>query len=105
MKANTKLLTVIILFTMSVAPSSHAQMGGDLFKAKCTACHGVDGKGQTPIGKGLHARDLSSADVQKQADTDLSYVISKGKNKMPAFTGLSGDQITSLVKYIRALKK
>ena len=105
MKVNARLLPMLILLTASFTPSSHAQTAGELFKSKCVACHGEDGKGQTPAGKGLHARDLSSADVQKQGDTDLGYVISNGKNKMPAFTGFSPEQITSLVKYIRGMKK
>ena len=96
-----------IVFTVftSLGWAENAPAGADLFKAKCVTCHGADGKGQTPAGKGLHAHDLSAADVQKQSDTDLGYVITKGKNKMPAFTGFTPEQVASLVKYIRGLKK
>ena len=105
MKRRVKYIGALILLSLAVPALSETQMGEDLFKAKCALCHGADGKGQTPVGKGLHARDFSSADVQKQSDTDLAYIITQGKNKMPKFGGLSSEQVTSLVKYVRGMKK
>jgi mono/diheme cytochrome c family protein len=80
--------------------------GGADFKAKCAACHGATGAGDTTMGKNLKLRDLGSADVQKQSDDELTTIIGKGKGKMPAYDGkLSKDQISDLVKHIRTLKK
>jgi cytochrome c6 len=77
-----------------------------LYKAKCAACHGADGRGETSMGKVLKVRDLSSDDVQKQTDAQLTGIIENGKGKMPAYKGkLTDDQIKQLVGYIRALKK
>lgn len=77
-----------------------------LYKTKCAGCHGPDGKGETTMGKAFKLRDLGSADVQKQSDTDLTTLISAGKNKMPAFgKSLSADQIKGLVGYVRSLAK
>lgn len=86
---------------------SQAQSAGEtLFKTKCAACHGPDGKGEVPIGKKLGARDLSSTEVQGQSDAQLTEVVTKGKNKMPAYDGkLTKEQITQLVAYIRELGK
>ncbi len=86
---------------------SRAGDGGEaLFKGKCAGCHGADGKGETAMGKTLKLRDLASADVQKQSDADLNGVITKGKNKMPAFEAkLKAEEITQLVAYIRGLGK
>ena len=95
----------VLAVSTSLLWAEDAAMGADLYKAKCVACHGTDGKGETPAGKGLRARDFGSVDVQKQSDTDLGYTITKGRNKMPGFSGLSIDQVTSLVKYIRGMKK
>jgi mono/diheme cytochrome c family protein len=83
--------------------SSRAQSAGEtLFKAKCAMCHGPDGKGEVPMGKKLSARNLGSAEVQGQSDAQLTEVVSKGKNKMPAYDGkLSKEQIAQLVAYIR----
>jgi mono/diheme cytochrome c family protein len=74
----------------------------DLFKAKCASCHGPDGAGKTAMGTAFKIRDLRSEDVQKQTDADLSRIITKGKNKMPAFDGkLKKEQIEQLVGYVR----
>jgi cytochrome c6 len=76
------------------------------FKAKCAACHGVDGKGATPTGKALAVHDLGSADTQNMSDADLAQIISKGKDKMPAYGGsLKDAEIKDLVGYIRTMGK
>jgi cytochrome c6 len=87
--------------------TSRAQSAGEtLFKTKCAACHGPDGKGEVTMGKKLGAHDLTSAEVQKQSDTQLTEVVTKGKNKMPAYEGkLSNEQISQLVAYIRQIGK
>jgi len=74
---------------------------GATFKAKCAGCHGADGKGK----EALKTRDLSSADVQKQSDADLSGIITKGKGKMPAYGTMTPDQVKDMVAFIRSLKK
>jgi cytochrome c6 len=80
--------------------------GAALFKSKCAMCHGPDGKGEVPMGKKLGARDLTSDDVQKQSDAQLTEVVTKGKNKMPSYSEkLSKDQIAQLVAYIREIAK
>jgi cytochrome c6 len=85
---------------------ANAQEGAALFKAKCAPCHGPDGKGDTSMGKVLKVRDLSSADVQKQSDTQLTEIIENGKGKMPGYKGkLTDAQIKGLVSYMRSLKK
>lgn len=58
------------------------------------------------MGKALKIPDLHSEVVQKRSDVELTEIISKGKNKMPAYdTKLSKEQITKLVVYIRDLAK
>lgn len=80
--------------------------GGTDFKARCAPCHGSRGAGDSKLGQNLRVRDLSSAEVQKQSDPDLTAIISKGKGRMPAYEGkLSKDQIGDLVRFIRTLKK
>lgn len=87
--------------------SSHAQSTGEtLFKTKCAACHGQDGKGEVPMGKKLGARNLSSSEVQGQSDAQLTEIVTKGKDKMPAYDGkLTKEQISQVVAYIRELGK
>ncbi|HYM76394.1 MAG TPA: cytochrome c [Candidatus Dormibacteraeota bacterium] len=71
------------------------------YKAKCAMCHGPDGKG----GK-MGTRDFASPEVKAETDAQLTDIISKGKGKMPPYTGkLSDADIKGLVTYIRSLAK
>ena len=75
------------------------------YNAKCAMCHGPDGKGETTTGKMMKVKDLSSEEVQKMSDADLTSVISSGKSKMPPYKTLSADQMKNMVAYIRAFGK
>jgi cytochrome c6 len=100
--------TAVVLagITLLSGPAQ-AQTGGEaLYKTKCAACHGADGKGETTVGKANKIRDLGSADVQAQSDDVIAGIIGSGKGKMPAYgKSLKPDQIKELVAYIRSLKK
>ena len=106
---NKLLVTVSVLalaVALAVPVKSFAEGSGDVFKAKCAMCHGADGSGNTAMGKKFGLKDLGSADVQKESDANIAQIITKGKDKMPAYEGkLTKDQINDLVKYIRTLKK
>jgi mono/diheme cytochrome c family protein len=95
------------LLALTITTSGLAQDSGpDLYKSKCQMCHAADGSGNTPAGKGMKARPFNSPDVLKQSDADMTAVIKKGKNKMPAFEGkLTDAQIASLIAHIHTLQK
>jgi cytochrome c5 len=96
----------LILLTLMFSTCAFADSGADIYKTRCSACHGKNGAGDTMLGKNLKLRPLGSDDVQKQSDDELFTIISKGKKRMPSFDRkLSKDQIRDLVKYIRLLKK
>ena len=105
MKTRTMLLGMVLV--VAVAPvAAFADDAAALFKSKCAMCHGADGSGDTPAGKSMKARDLRSAEVQKQSGEDLEKTINNGKGKMPAYKGkLKEAEIDALVKYIKTLKK
>ena len=71
-----------------------------LFKEYCAKCHGEDGRGQTPKGKQLKARDFTDEEWQSsKSDRDLIKTITTGDEDMPAFgKKLTKEQIESLVK-------
>ena len=71
-----------------------------LFKEYCAKCHGEDGRGQTPKGKQLKARDFTDSEFQSaKSDADLIKIVTKGGEDMPAFgRKLTKEQIESLVK-------
>jgi cytochrome c6 len=101
----TAILVVISILVLAFAAVAQAEDAAAIYKAKCATCHGATGAGDTGMGKTLKLRALGSADVQKQSDDELNTIISKGKGKMPGYTGkLSADDIKGLVKFIRTLK-
>lgn len=97
---------IAVGLTVFSAPATRAQGAGEtLFKSKCVVCHGPDGTG-SPMGKKLAVRNLASTEVQSQSDAQLTDVITKGKNKMPAYDGkLKPEEFKALVAFIRGLAK
>ncbi|MGH9862631.1 MAG: c-type cytochrome [Candidatus Acidiferrales bacterium] len=74
----------------------------------CALCHGLDGSGDTTIGRNLYpkAPDMSDTQTQALGDGELFYVISNGVR----FTGMpawgsedSPEEIWKLVSFIRRL--
>lgn len=103
-----RLLLLVVSCLVVIAlmfPAMGMAQGNDIFKAKCAACHGPDGKGGTSMAKAMGIKDLGGADIQKMSDAELNAAITNGKGKMPAYKGkLSDAQISELVSYIRTLK-
>jgi cytochrome c6 len=76
------------------------------YKTKCASCHGLDGSGNTVMGKKLEVKDLRSAEAQKLTDAQMTTIIAKGKGKMPGNEkNFSAERIKQLVAYVRELGK
>ncbi len=78
------------------------------YSKNCATCHGKDGRANTFKSRHhVHARDLTDARWQSAAsDERILDSIRNGRGRMPAFKGkLSEEQITSLLSYVRDLKK
>ena len=100
------LAILIILSSLFIAQSYAADNSAALFTSKCAMCHGADGQGKTPMGTKLNIKNLASPEVQKQSVAELTQIISKGKDKMPAYEGkLTKDDIAQLAAYIKGLGK
>ncbi len=101
----TAVLVILSLLVFAVAAVANAEDAAAVYKAKCAACHGATGAGDTGMGKTFKLRPLGSADVQKLSDEELTKLIADGKGKMPAYKGkVSDEDIKGLVKFIRTLK-
>ena len=102
-----KLLSGLIVlgFIMAARPAlALADDAEALYKSKCQACHGPDGKGSA-AGQKIGVKDFHLPEVQKQTDAELIELTKQGKGKMPAYDKkLTDDQIKQLIKYIRSLK-
>ncbi|MBS1866642.1 MAG: c-type cytochrome, partial [Acidobacteria bacterium] len=75
----------LLASVLLAGPAKAQDKSAATYKQKCAACHGADGKGDTPAGKSTKARSFADPDVAKQSDDELGTVIEKGKNKMPAY--------------------
>lgn len=82
------------------------------WNANCVPCHGKTGAADTPMGKTLNAKNLTSAKVQagftdsQAAETIRNGAKENGKTTMIAFGDkLSDAEIKALVTYVRTLKK
>jgi cytochrome c6 len=94
--------TAIVLAGMALPAA--AEDASALYKSKCQACHGADGK-PSAAGEKLGAKDFHAPDVAKMSDADLVKITKEGKGKMPAYASkLTDDQINDLVKFVRTLK-
>lgn len=83
---------------------------GAHFADHCALCHGVDGRGDTQLGRNLYpkAPDLRAAATQALSDAELFYVIENGVRftGMPAWggEGAHDDEASwQLVHFIRHL--
>ena len=107
-----KVILAVLLIAVAqflVLPSlSWAQSTEELYKAKCAACHGADGKG-TAAGKKMGAPEFSSAAVQKVSDAEIADFIENGgpqKKASHAFAskGVSAADAANLAAYVKTLK-
>jgi len=88
-------------------PSTVA-IGEMQFRASCAACHGLDGRTPSDVGRWMYPRasDLGSAAVQEWSDAELFWIIKHGirLTGMPGFGKIHPDErIWHLVYYVRTL--
>jgi len=87
---------------MGVGGAPAGSDGKKIYNARCSICHGVDGRGNTPQGRKVKAKDLRTPDVQNQSNDLLMETVMDGFGKMPGFEKkLSADQIQQVLAYIR----
>ncbi len=96
-------LTIVAASLVLGSPAFAATDAAQLFKSKCSMCHGVDGKGFSAI----HTPDFTSPKWQaSMTNKEIITVITNGKKgtAMPAFGNkLKSEEIQALVHYLRSL--
>src|SRR5512137_2564617 len=93
-----KKIAAAVLSFVVLAPAALAAGPADTFQAKCAACHGKDGKGQSDMAKKLGVKDLT---VTKLPVAEIEKVITNGKGKMTPWKGkISDAEISGLAKFV-----
>ena len=89
------------------AKSRQADKGRAVYEAKCTRCHGADGRGKTRMGEISEAPDLTDpAYISDRSNARLIASVTNGSGQMPAFKKkLSRRDIAAAVAYVRTLKR
>jgi cytochrome c6 len=106
MKIHFSILALVLAVIVMTPSAVRAQNAAATYKARCSGCHGADGKANTATAKALGASDFGSGEVTKMSDTDLITIVTAGKNKMPAYgKSLKDTEIKDLVAYVRELGK
>ena len=104
-----KKLTLLAAVLLAVSAAAAGEDAGKaLYGAKCAGCHGKDGKGNPAMSKMFKvepaALDLLDKGTQDKDDNALLGILSKGKDKMPAFGGkLKDAEMGSVLAYLRGL--
>ena len=99
-------VAVALCLAGSITQAQDKANGEKVYKAKCTLCHGPEGKGDTASGKATKARDICSDEVKKETDAAWTEIIVKGKNKMPSYDKkITDTDVKDVIAYMRSLCK
>lgn len=110
---NVKLGLTVILYAFLTNGIANAESGSNLWLKTCSACHGVDGSGTTPMGKRMLLPDFRDEKVQKSiSDEMIQSALLNGlkRNKdgmlkiMPAYKHLSEANRLLLQKHLRSFR-
>ena len=98
-----KKLAAALAVALAAATALAAEDGAALYKAKCSSCHGPDGKGEVPMGKALKVKSLVGT---KLSAAEVEKVSTEGKpgTKMLAVKGLSAEQQKAIAAFVKGLK-
>jgi mono/diheme cytochrome c family protein len=94
----------------SETKSRVAEQVDDLFRNNCARCHGLDGRGETPLGHTYNAPDFTDTEWWRKnsrftSTRTLRSIVTRGKASMPAFgKKLKRSEINLLVNRVRSFR-
>jgi len=92
--------------------AGNAEAGGKLYQARCSPCHGPDGKAATPTAQALNPKPRDHTDgayMNQLSNEHIAKVIKNGGPAvgkspiMPAQTDLNDQQIEDVIAFVRTL--
>lgn len=95
---------VVVENPIPATPESVAR-GEYLYQINCLVCHGVEGRGDGPVGSLLATAPVDMQDVytQDQADGQLFFTITRGRVTMPYYRdALSHEERWHVINYMRS---
>ena len=107
-------LSLALLFALSASAEPPEKRVARLWSSKCSACHGIDGKGQTETGRKYQLPDFTTAAWQaKRTDDFIRNRVTNGlideldggvKREMPSFRDeLKPEHLDAIIALIRKL--
>jgi len=91
------------IYSTSNSKDHQAVKTKDIYANNCARCHGLDGKGETPLGKKYEGPDLTTK-AKEISKAKVVRVIKNGKEDMPGFAKkLSSKQVDALASFIKRL--
>jgi mono/diheme cytochrome c family protein len=100
-----------VFSAFGAAKAEPEKAAADTFAARCSICHGPDGKGSA-VGKALGVKDWKDGKtISAMTDAQIERTIHQGvksadgKQKMPAFATLSDREVKALRAYVRSLAR
>ncbi len=107
-----KLIALVAAILLAAGAAVKAAEAKENYEKHCSKCHGVEGKGDTKMGKKLEVVDYTDPKVQeKMKDEEMVKTIKEGKKDgdkvrmKPYADALTEPEIKALVAYVRAFKK
>jgi mono/diheme cytochrome c family protein len=89
----------LVVLAALLAASVASADGKATYAAKCVACHGADGKGQSAMAKKLGVKDLTASQLPA---AEMEAVIAAGKGKMTPFGAkLSKAEIKEVAAFVK----
>jgi high-affinity iron transporter len=87
-----------------VTLAAHAKTGEELYNANCVACHGQDGKADSPTAKALKATNLTGTYTKTKTPSEkyIVEVLTKGVSgtAMAPFPQLNDKEKHDVAKYV-----
>ena len=106
---NLSIVALLFALITVFAGTSMAADGASIYKSKCLACHGLDGKGTA-----MAPAFVDSAFIADSEDADIVATIKDGRNGsekkyknfalgMPPQKSLTDDELAEVVTYLKSL--
>jgi mono/diheme cytochrome c family protein len=108
MNSNMLRLVALVVTAAAAFSAEPPKSGAEVFGQFCTPCHGQDGKGRTPAGRKIGAKDLSAS---KLTDAEIERQIingtkdTHGVDRMPSFKEkLTPANVSAVAAYVKTFR-